>query len=597
MKRLLLIYIFIATVLIAFADEISFKCQGPNKVVQGRQFRLEYVVTGTDKGDISLPQFAGCSELYRGSSRGTNVSIINGNVSRTITNSITVTLRAEVEGTHTIEPAILTVDGKTYKTTPLTLTILKGDEPTSGGETSERGGVVSSSSKSETFIRLHLSRTTVFEQEAVLATFKVYTLAPQINFTKVSLPVFEGFVSQELDNSGSDQWEIERYNDRNYKTAVLRQVLLFPQRSGDLKIESVNCEVDVYEPRGRDFFGQTYYDAISKNIVSPTVTLHVKPLPQGRPTDYIGAVGEFTLKSQLSATEIKANEALTYKLILKGKGNLQLAQNPNIEFPSEFEAYDPKVNLNIRSATNGVTGERVIEYTIIPRYAGTFTLPSIALSYFDVKSQSYKTLSTPEYTVEVSQGDASTGGVSDFRNQDDVRLINADIRHIKTQAGHLAHVRTAYVDSPLYWLWYAVPVLLVLIYAIVVRIQAADNADVARSRNRKANKVALRRLKQAGIFLKAHNEAQFYEEVLRAVWGYLSDKLTIPISELSRDNIQAELARCGIDHALIIRFTQILDRCEFARYAPSQSDDAMEQLYQETIDAISQMENAIKNNQ
>jgi hypothetical protein len=301
-------------------------------------------------------------------------------------------LRAEEEGTHNIEPAVLTVDGKTYKTQPYTLTVLKSDEPQAGEGASRSGSVASSSNRGETFIRLHLSRTTVYEHEAILATFKVYTLAPQINFTKVSLPAFEGFVSQELDGSGSNQWEIERYNDRNYKTAVLRQVLLFPQRAGELKIESGNCEVDVYEVRGADFFGHAFYDAVTKNIVSPTVTVNVKPLPQGRPADYIGAVGDFTLKSELSATEIKANEALTYKLFIKGKGNLQLMQNPNIEFPSEFEAYDPKINLNIRSAANGVTGERVIEYTIIPRYAGTFKLPSITLSYFDLKSQTYKTL-------------------------------------------------------------------------------------------------------------------------------------------------------------------------------------------------------------
>ncbi len=594
MKRILLIYLLCIAAIAAFADEITFQCKAPSRVVQGQQFRLEYVVTGTDKGDVTLPEFKGCSELFRGSSRGTNVSIINGNVSRTITNSITVTLRAEEEGTHNIEPAVLTVDGKTFKTKPLTLTILKSDEPASGNHSSDGGVVSSSSNKSETFVRLQLSRTTVYEQEAILATFKVYTLAPQINFNKVNLPNFEGFVSQELDNSGSNQWEIERYNDRNYKSATLRQVLLFPQRAGDIKIESGNCEIDVYEVRGADFFGHAFYDAITKNIVSPSVTVHVKPLPQGRPVDYIGAVGDFTLHSQLSATEIKANEALTYRLVIKGKGNLQLMQNPIVEFPSEFETYDPQVNLNIRSAANGVTGERVIEYTIIPRYAGTFTVPSISLSYFDVKSQSYKSLSTPEYTVEVSQGESSTGGVSDFRSKEDVRLINADIRHIKSQSGHLLKQHTDYVDSPFYWLWYVIPILLVSIYAIVMRVHAAANADVALSRNRKANKVALRRLKRAGNYLKARDEAQFYEEVLRAVWGYLSDKLTMPVSELSRDNIQAAMNQYGADDALIIRFTQILDRCEFARYAPSQSGDAMEQLYQETLETISLMENSIK---
>lgn len=599
MKRLFLLYTLLFISLFAFAEEISFEWKGRNKVVQGQQFRLEYVVTGAENGNVELPEFKGCTELYRGNSRGTSVSIINGNVSRTVSNSIVVTLRADEEGTHEIEPAKFTVNGKTYKTKPLTLTILKADEPTSEGAAEQRSrtqsAVVSSGNSTETFTRLVLSRTNVYEQEAILATLKVYTLAPQLNFTKVTLPTFEGFAAQELDVPQSNQWDIERYNDRNYKTATLRRILLFPQQSGEIKINGGSSEIDVYEVQGVNFFGQAYYDVVSKNIITPSVCVNVKPLPEGKPYNFTGGVGDFKLTGELSTHELKANEALTLTLTISGKGNLQLMQNPNIEFPSEFEAYDPQVNLDIHSGTGGVSGKRVIEYTIIPRYAGTFTIPSIEIAYFDTQSKSYKTMASPEFTVEVSKGDnVEATAVSNFSNQDDVRLLNADIRHIKSSLGNLSHTRTAYVDSWSYWLWYILPILLVVIYAIASRIYAAKNADIAINRHRKANKVALRRLKQAGIFLKAHNEAQFYEEVLRAVWGYLCDKLNMPLSELSRDNVQAELAHCGVDQVLIIRFTQILDRCEFARYAPSQADDAMEQLYQETIDAIGEMENVIK---
>ena len=598
-KRLLLTYTLLFVTLFAVAEEITFEWKGRNKVVQGQQFQLEYVVTGTDKGNVQLPQFKGCDELYRGTSRGTSVNIINGNVTRKVSNSIIVTLRANEAGTHEIEPATLTIDGQTYHTKPLTLTVLESDAPATEGGADQRSrgqsAVVSSGNSTETFTRLILSRTSVYEQEAVLATLKVYTLAPQLNFTKVTLPTFEGFAAQELDVPQSNQWDIERYNDRNYKSATLRRMLLFPQQSGEIKINGGSSEIDVYEVQGVNFFGQPYYDVVSKNIITPSVSVNVKPLPDGKPDNFTGGVGDFKLTGELSTHELKANEALTLKLTISGKGNLQLMQNPNVEFPSEFEAYDPQVNLDIHSGAGGVSGKRVIEYTIIPRYAGTFTIPSIEIAYFDPQAKAYKTMASPEFTIEVSKGDdVEATAVSNFRNQDDVRLLNADIRHIKSSLGNLSHSRSAYVDSWTYWLWYILPILIVVIYAIASRIYASANADVAVNRNRKANKVALRRLKQAGIFLKTHNQSQFYEEVLRAVWGYLCDKLNMPLSELSRDNVQAELARCGVGQDLIIRFTQILDRCEFARYAPSQADDAMEQLYQDTIDAIGEMENIIK---
>lgn len=598
-RRLLLTYTLLFVTLFAVAEEITFEWKGRNKVVQGQQFQLEYVVTGTDKGNVQLPQFKGCDELYRGTSRGTSVNIINGNVTRKVSNSIIVTLRANEAGTHEIEPATLTIDGQTYHTKPLTLTVLESDAPAAEGGADQRSrgqsAVVSSGNSTETFTRLILSRTSVYEQEAVLATLKVYTLAPQLNFTKVTLPTFEGFAAQELDVPQSNQWDIERYNDRNYKSATLRRMLLFPQQSGEIKINGGSSEIDVYEVQGVNFFGQPYYDVVSKNIITPSVTVNVKPLPEGKPDNFTGGVGDFKLTGELSTHELKANEALTLKLTISGKGNLQLMQNPNVEFPSEFEAYDPQVNLDIHSGAGGVSGKRVIEYTIIPRYAGTFTIPSIEIAYFDPQAKAYKTMASPEFTIEVSKGDdVEATAVSNFRNQDDVRLLNADIRHIKSSLGNLSHSRSAYVDSWTYWLWYILPILIVVIYAIASRIYASANADVAVNRNRKANKVALRRLKQTGIFLKAHNQSQFYEEVLRAVWGYLCDKLNMPLSELSRDNVQAELARCGVGQDLIIRFTQILDRCEFARYAPSQADDAMEQLYQDTIDAIGEMENIIK---
>ena len=449
----------------------------------------------------------------------------------------------------------------------------------------------------ETFVRTLVSRSKVYEQEALVATIKLSTRASDLALQNVTMPSFEGFVTQEIELPQDRSYELENYKGKNYKTAVLRKYLLFPQRSGEITINEGKYEVAlVVFQVVNGFFGPTRVpQQVEQTLVSPAVKINATPLPAGRPASYAGAVGSFTFSGELSANKVKANEALTLKLHVKGTGNLKFMQNPSPEFPADFETYDPQVNLDMRVSEGGVSGTRTIEYTIIPRFAGSFKIPPVEFSYFDVKSGSYKTLSTDEFEIEVEKGaDNAAVTVNNFSNKQDLRLLNTDIHYIKQSPGHLQKSPSVYVASWSYWLWYIIPALLFVIYTIVNRKQAAANANVAAMRNRKANKVALRRLKLADKYMKAHDDAHFYEEVLKAVWGYLSDKLTLPISELSRDNVQQQLSRCGVDGALITRSTAILDRCEFARYAPSQSDEAMDTLFGETVDVIGEMENTIK---
>ena len=589
MKRIIsILTLFFVAIAVATAN-ITFTVDGPRKVVQGQQFKLEFIVEGSGKGQIDLPSFPGCKELYTGDAYGSNVTIDNGKINRSEMHTVTVTLRAVDEGTHEIGAATFTVDGKSYKTKPFTLTVLPQDEPATGGSGSADQATTSNS---EVFALLNLSATKVYENEAILATLKVYSNSTGTQITDVNIPTFEGFSVQELDVPQSFNWDMERYRNRNYATAVLRQMWLFPQRTGEITISDIDIEVETYGRPYQTMFG-IQYERVARTVKAPAVKVNVKQLPQDKPLNFIGGVGNFQLSSELSALALKANEALTYKLIIEGTGNLQLLQTPAIEFPAEFESYDPNATVDVTATRSGVTGKRVIEYTLIPRYAGTFTIPAIDISYFDISEKKYKTLSTQPYTVEVGEGDASNVTVSNFNDKEDVRLLNADIRHIKMSQGHLTSQHTTYLDSFTYWLWYVIPVLLVVVCAIALRMYKAANADVAANRLRKANKVALRRLKQAGIYLKQHNETLFYEEVLRAVWGYLGDKLAMPVADLSRDKIQEQLDRYGVTQEIISRFTAILDRCEFARYAPAQAEGAMEQLYQETLDTIGLMENTI----
>ncbi len=602
MKRITLIFLLVITALAAVA-QVRFEVNGPRQVIAGRQFRLEYTLYNASGKDFKQPEFPGCSVLYDAVSQGTNVSIVNGKVDRQTTETHVITLRADQEGSYEIAPATITADGKTLSSNAWKLTILPPDKNDAAATQGNGAGstarmATADMNDTETFVRTILSRTNVYEQEAIVATIKLYTRAPELALQNVTLPSFDGFVTQEIELPAERSYELENYKGKNYKTAILRKYLLFPQRQGEITINEGKYEMALVTYQVvNSFFGPTRVpQQIEQTFISPAVKVNAKPLPAGRPASFAGAVGTFSISSNLSADKVKANEAITLKIMVKGTGNLKFMKNPEPDFPADFETYDPQINLDVRVSEAGASGTRMIEYTIIPRFAGTFKIPAVEFSYFDVKSGSYKTLSTTEYTIEVEKGaDGSGTAVNNFTNKEDLRLLNTDIHYIKQSAGKLQKSPSAYVDTTSYWvLWYILPMMLFIIYAVANRKRAAANANVDAVRNRKANKVALRRLKVADKYLKAHDDAHFYEEVLKAVWGYLSDKLTLSVSALSRDNVQSELQSYGVSDELVARFTAILDRCEFARYAPSQSDEAMDQLYSETIDVIGEMENTIK---
>ena len=603
MKHILLwVGVLMAVAISAVDAQVRFEVNGPRQVIQGRQFQMEYTLYNASGKEFKIPDFPGCTVLFDAVSRGTNVSIVNGNVDRQTTESHIVTLRADKEGSYKIEPATITADGKTYTSDAWSLTVLPPDKNTSPSASQGGGGSSAMPSSvdmndTETFVRTIVSRSKVYEQEALVATIKLYTRASDLALQNVTMPSFEGFVTQEIELPQDRSYELENYKGKNYKTAVLRKYLLFPQRSGEITINEGKYEVAlVVFQVVNGFFGPTRVpQQVEQTLVSPAVKINATPLPAGRPASYAGAVGSFTFSGELSANKVKANEALTLKLHVKGTGNLKFMQNPSPEFPADFETYDPQVNLDMRVSEGGVSGTRTIEYTIIPRFAGSFKIPPVEFSYFDVKSGSYKTLSTGEFEIEVEKGaDNAAVTVNNFSNKQDLRLLNTDIHYIKQSPGHLQKSPSVYVASWSYWLWYIIPALLFVIYTIVNRKQAAANANVAAMRNRKANKVALRRLKLADKYMKAHDDAHFYEEVLKAMWGYVSYKLNIAASNLNRDNISEILTKRGVEPALIQNFMEVLDNCEFARYAPdSGKNEEMDKVYKNSLEVITKLDKAI----
>lgn len=594
MKRYLILFFTLVCVTGLWANNVRFAVDGPRQVIQGQQFQLEYTLYNASGKDLKLPEFKGCKVLYQGTSSGTSVSVVNGKVDRQTTETHVITLRAEKEGSYTFAPATISADGRTLSTNIWKLTVLPPDKASASSGRS--GG--QSSDNTTLFARLILSKSRIYEQEAVLATIKLYTQASGVQAENYSFPSFEGFVVQDIDLPQNTSFSLENYNGVNYKVAVLKQCLLFPQRTGKITITpgKFDFQVETYQLVNGPFGPMRVPQGVSRSVSTNTTSVEVMPLPSGKPASFMGGVGDFSLSSSISSTHVKANEAITLKLTIKGSGNLKYLKNPELQLPNDFDTYDPKVDVNVKASAGGVSGTRTVEYTTIPRFAGTFKIPAVEFSYFDIKSKSYKTLRTEAYEITVDKGAPGSGGktVTNFSNKEDLKLLNQDIHYIKLDKMNLVQTPTLYIDNWVYWLWYIVPALAFIVFVIINRKQAKANANVALMKNRKANKVASKRLKVAGKYLKNHDREHFYDEVLKAVWGYLSDKLGLPNSELTKDNVAAELEKYGASAELIAEFNDILGRCEFAQYAPSQTDEAMDELYTQTVEAIGKMENTVK---
>lgn len=605
MRKVILFFILISTVIGAWADEITFTANAPEVVVSGDQFRLSYTINSQKVRDFRAPSIQGF-EVLMGPSRSTQSStqIINGNVTSTSTITFTYILMAGKEGTYKIPGATIVADGNNYTSNSVEIKVLPPDD-TSGASS----GNASSSSRNqansgkisdkELFMLATVNKTNVYEQEAILLTYKVYT---QVNLTGLhgDTPDLKGFHTQEVELPQQKTFTLEHYNGRNYNTTIWQQFVLFPQQSGKLEIPSLSFEGTVSQriasadPFDAFFNGGNYVD-IKKNLVTPKLTINVKELPAGKPTNFSGGVGEFTLSSSISTQELKTNDAVTIKLVISGTGNMKLINTPEVGFPQDFEIYDPKVDNKFNLTRNGLAGNKVIEYLAIPRHAGTYTIPPIEFSYFDLKSQSYKTLKTDAYTLNVAKGEGNSDQVvANFTSKEDLKVLGQDIRYIKTGDTRLTPKDDYLFGSTSYWLWYIIPLVLFIAFMVIYRKQAMENANVAKVRTKKANKVAAKRMKNAGKLLAEKKSEAFYDEVLKALWGYISDKLSMPVSQLSKDNIEEELQKHQVADELIKAFIDTLNDCEFARYAPGNQDEKMDKIYSSAIDVISKMENSIK---
>lgn len=610
MKKLIIILMaLIAYGTQALADKVSFTASAPDVVVIGDQFRLSYTVTTQKIKDFQAPSIKGFDVLMGPSrSQQSSTQIINGNVTSTSSITFTYILMANTAGEYTISGASIVADGNQMVSNSVKIKVLPQDQSSNGGQngsSNNNSSIHSSSgttvSNQDLFITATASKTNVFEQEAFVLTYKIYTRESNLQLNNAKLPDFKGFHSQEIEMTTNAKWTPEHYQGRNYYTTVYRQFVLFPQQSGKLYIDPAQFQMTVGKPvQSADpfdafFNGGSSVVEIKKNIATPKIAINVNPLPAGKPSDFSGGVGEFTISSSINSKELKTNDAITIKLVISGTGNLKLISNPEIKFPDDFEVYDPKVDNQVRLTREGLTGNKIIEYLAIPRHAGTYKIPGVSFSYFDIRSKSYKTLKTEEYVVNIEKGAGNADQViANFTNKEDLKVLGEDIRYIKQNEVTLQPKGSFFYGSMTYWLFYIIPALAFIIFFIIYRKQAAENANVAKVRTKKANKVATKRMKLAGKLLSENKKDAFYDEVLKALWGYISDKLNIPVSRLSKDNIEEKLRNHGVNEELIKEFLNALNDCEFARFAPGDENQAMDKVYSSSIEVISKMENSIK---
>lgn len=578
--------------------ETSFSVVPPRTVIEGNNFALTFRLKDAAESSMpQAPQIEGCRLLY-GPATSTMQSYQNygGRATSSVTVEYTFTYRAEKQGTYTIPPVAVSVNGRQLKSSQSTIKILPPDSNSSSGGSEVHVDNFDSQqatdrnvSDKDVFIRIILNKSQAYKEEAIECTMKLYTKYSSItNISAQTPPTFDGFLIED-DNSVAQANDTEHYNGQNYLTAVLKKYIIFPQKTGKLTINSGKYDITVvqYERVNMGFFSTTRPVEKVVHVNPGNLNINILPLPEPQPADFSGAVGNYTMRSDLSTTSLRTNEAATLTLTISGSGDIKYIKEPVIDFPSEFELYTPKQDINARVNGNTVTGTSTIEYTFVPQSTGEFTIPSAAFTYFNPSTKKYERLEIPEYKLKVAKG-VSTGITT--VDQQNIAAKNTDILHIKLGEKNLHKDLTPVAHKWFYWTIYLILIvgMILVVYAYSKHIKLS--ADITGRKQARANKVARRRLKEALGYMKSHQNDKFNEEILKAVWGYLSDKLSIPSSQLTRDNISRELQEINAPQSIIDRLISLIDNCEMARYTPVISDESVEKTYEEASSLMNEME-------
>ncbi len=598
--RLKNIYLLVCVLLLSipgFSQQVNFTMEAPKIVELGEQFRLAFTVNAQGQ-NLKLPELSDFSVLMGPStSQSSSFQIINGVSSQSVSFSYLFVLKAKTAGRFTLNPATISVNGQSISSNSITIEVVKGSAKPTGGGTEQPTASPGSVPKSDLFVRLILDRKSLYKGDHAMATIKIYSKVNLNGFEDITLPSFEGFWSQDIVLPQQISLQRESYNGEIYNVGTLKKTLLFPQQTGTITIGKVkiDCVVQQRVKQSKSFFDDFFdnFANVKATVTSDPITVTVNPLP-GAPANFSGAVGRFDLRSSITSANVKENDAITLKLDVNGNGNIKLINAPKLKLPADFEVYDPKTQSNFNATADGVNGNISFEYLFLPRFAGEYTIPPVDFIYFDPSAGKYVTKSSQEFKIHVAKGDGSQSkNVSSTVSKEDVKYLGKDIRFIKQGNTELKAKGDLFFGSFSFYLIYLLGALGLLGLYLLYQKQIRENANVAGIKNKKASKIALKRLKEANTHLQAGSTEKFYEAVTRAFWGYLSDKMSIPFADLTKESGAAELSKHKASSEVVTRFIQIIDTCEFARFAPGDANQKMQEIYEEACDVMSQMEKEI----
>ncbi len=607
----------------AVAGEVHLIARGPHQVVVGQEFQIIYDVNA-NASDFTPPNFQGLQVLSGpNTSTSSSFQIINGQTSQSYDVSYTYIVMAEKPGTIHIGVATITFKGQKYLSNNLQINVVKGSakaqtsNPNMGSsgmsgsrsqpQATENVGTVSSK---DVFIRASINNSHPYIGQQVVVTYKIYTRVPVSNLAIDKVASFKGLWSQDLLSKNTTlKQQNKMINGKQYVVAVIRKLALIPQQTGKLTIDplQLQCTVQMRIQRKRsggndpfqDFFNDPFFNQnvknINKTLVSDPVVLHVKPLPQkGQPADFSGAVGDYRMETSVDKPNLSTNDALTLKVTITGKGNLELLAAPKVNFPTDFETYDPKVVPNIIKTNDGISGSMEFDYLAIPRNPGEVMIKPITFSYFNPAGKKYHTEHSDTIKLKVFQGKGNSGVVYTGNAQEDIRFLGKDIHHIESGPYDFIKASDYLFGSTLFYVILGAIILLLILTIIFWKMKEKRKSNISLLKNRKANKVARNRLMKAQKLKKGGDDKAFYDEIAIALWGYIIDKFNLKQSDLSMDSVKEKLEEKKVSEDTISGFISTLNSIEFARFAPGNTKDKMENIYSEAMDAIMQAEKSLK---
>ena len=603
MKRssIFLICLFIACACFSQVIRVST----PSRVEAGENFRVSFKVTTQDVDDFrSGLHSTDVVEVIAGpyTSSESSFQMVNGHTSSSSSITYTYTLYAAKSGVYNIPAAHARVGGKQISSRPAKVTVV-GSAQGRGNNSPKMHeddnyqphmkAAGSAISGRDLFIKVSANKKKVYEQEPILLTYKVYTL---VDLTQLEgkMPELTGFHTQEIPLPQQKSFHIERVNGKPYRTVTWSQYVMYPQMTGKMEIPSITFKgIVVQQNRSVDpfeafFNGGSGYVEVKRNIVAPSIKIDVLPLPH-KPANFSGGVGKFNISAQLNKNELKAGDPLSLRIVVGGIGNLKLIKQPVVNFPKDWDKYDPKVTDKTKLTSNGLEGNMIYDILAVPRNQGHYTIPPVELTYYDTSLNQYKTIKTQSFEIEVAKGDGSRSSVVDY-SKDQPK----DIKDIKKGEAELHSVDNFFFGSVGYLMSLLIPFAAFVALLVIFRKRAIDNADLVKMKGKKANKIATKRLRQANKLMLAGKTNEFYDEVLRALWGYVGDKLNMPAEKLSRENISEKLQSHNVDDNTISKFLSAIDDCEMMRFAPGDPEGNMNKTFESAMTAIMEIENVMK---